>query len=389
MKEVREPSFLVFSDDWGEHPSSCQHIFKHIAKDYPVLWVNTVGMRSPRLTWYDTRKALIKGGKMLFGTKQSVNRTPKELKLRVYQPPMVPFPKLPGSRTINKNIVVTGVKRYLAKMCYEQLVLVTTVPNACDYIGCFGEEKAVYYCVDDFTEWPGFEHDLVRKMEEELIAKCDRFVATSSILYDRLKKTGKPTTLLTHGVDVEMFSNLPEKEHPLLRDIPKPRVGYYGLFDERTDQELLLKLAYALTDVSFVITGKVESCLEALKDAQNIFFTGSVSYENIPLVAKGFDICMLPYKINDLTTAVSPLKLKEYIATGKPVICTPIREAQKFSEYIWTAQGVTEWVRNIRKILRNKNENIRGVCNADIIRNESWENKTRIFLSSVLSNANS
>lgn len=380
MKEVREPSFLVFSDDWGEHPSSCQHLFKHIAKDHKVLWVNTVGMRAPALTVSDFKKAVRKIKKMILGEEASQKMVPGDLHLAVYQPPMVPFPKMPGSRDINRKVVVAGVRKRLAEMDIEQPLLITTVPNACDYIGCFGEKKAVYYCVDDFTEWPGLDQALVRKMEDDLIEKCDMFIATSNKLYERLQRTGKPTTLLPHGVDVEMFSHLPAQEHPLLADIPKPRVGYYGLFDERSDQGLLAAVAKRLPRISFVITGPVVTDTSCLRAIPNIYFTGPVPYKELPAILTGWEACFLAYAPSQLTDAISPLKLKEYLASGKPVIATSLPETRLLAAFLLVGETVEEWVSFLRQHEKEGRLSL-GIEKArrEYLANESWEKKAAIL----------
>src|SRR5208283_5183942 len=174
-------------------------------------------------------------------------------------PPMLPFSELAGVRLINRASVVRSVRNRMAAFGIIDPILVTTVPNACDCIGRCGESGVIYYCVDDFTEWPGLAQKLVRKMEDELIEKSDRLIATSQKLFDRLSKSGKPAYLLTHGVDTEFFQQNIAREHALLDGISRPRVGYYGLFDERSDHALLAELALRMPDVSFVITGRVES----------------------------------------------------------------------------------------------------------------------------------
>lgn len=379
----KPPCFLVFSDDWGEHPSSCQHIFKHIAKSYKVIWVNTIGMRNPKLCFGDLKKIYYKVKKMLFphnkpGTTQQ--ETPPLL--TVCQPLMLPYANIPFIRKLNKILVVRKVKKSLSARGMEHPYCVATVPNACDYMGMFGEKRKVYYCVDDFTLWPGFEHKLVCAMENKLIKKCTTFIATSTKLYDKLKKESKPTMLLTHGVDVEHFANLPDKEHNLLRDIPKPRIGYFGLIDERFDQKLLADTAKNLPKISFVITGDIVTDVTMLKKFTNIHFTGKISYDELPAMVKGWDVCMLPYRINVLSQSINPLKLKEYMATGKQVIATPLPEALALTHYIKVATA-PEWSALLEAIIIENREDHSTKQEDDgrvFIKNEDWSTKALQFL---------
>ena len=383
MKTKQQLAFLVFSDDWGEHPSSCQHIFKHIVKEHKVLWVNTIGMRNPKLSITDFGKVFYKIRKMIFGTGSSIEQSLHPPNLKVCQPLMLPYANFLLVRKLNKYLVVRSVQSKMAEFKMGKAIFVTTVPNACDFVGKFGAKKNVYYCVDDFTEWPGMEHDLVRLMEMKLIEKTDCFIATSQKLYEKLLPYGKPIKLLSHGVDVELFRNMEIEEHSLLKNIPKPRVGYYGLFDERSDQRLLADLAARLPDVSIVITGRVETDVSLLIEAPNIYFTGAVPYHDLPSIVAGWEACILPYKRNKLTESISPLKLKEYIATGKPIIASPIQELSQYAEYLDLCESTQAWVRIIKRILTsqlfsNKNER------KESIEQESWEIKANFFLDFIL-----
>lgn len=375
--------FLVFSDDWGEHPSSCQHIFKHIAKQHKVLWVNTIGMRNPVLSLRDLKKGLRKVGKMVFRNRAQQTRKSEDSLVAVSQPPMLPFANLSLVRRINRFLVVNAVKKRLKVLNFTNPILVTTVPNACDYAGFFGEKKKVYYCVDDFSLWPGLNHDLVFAMEQKLEKCCDLFIATSSKLYDRLKKNGKPIVLLSHGVDVDHFRKLPVCEHILLAKIPKPRVGYYGLFDERTDQGLLAEVAMCMPEVSFVITGKVVTDISRLHNVSNIYFTDSVPYQELPSMIAGWDACMLPYQINELTESINPLKLKEYLTSGKPVIASDLPEVRHFARFLHMGRSVDEWIRHLRCILGKQNVTNGTYEHLEFFVSETWGKKAEEFLTFV------
>jgi glycosyltransferase involved in cell wall biosynthesis len=373
-------SFIVFSDDWGEHPSSCQHIFSHIIKDHPVIWVNTIGMRMPNLSLYDLRKAILKLKKMFVSNSSEKKSEISEPNLTVIQPMMLPFIKWSVVRLFNRKSVVRAVRRVSGELKLNASTMVITAPNACEYIGLCGEKKVIYYCVDDFSEWPGVEKELVQKMESSLIHQSDVFFATSQHLYEKIAKHGKNVNLLSHGVDVDFFSSLPKKEHKLFENIPSPRVGYFGLFDDRSDMLLLKEIAVLMPDVSFVITGNVETDVGVLQSLDNVFFTGSVPYTDLPAIAKGYNACMLPYKVNELTDSIMPLKIKEYIATGIPVISTPIKEALKLTDYIIVAHSVSEWKDALGEVLlgNQRSEDISQKRDR-FLEHESWQEKSALF----------
>lgn len=375
-------SFIVFSDNWGEHPSSCQHLFKRIAVKNLVLWVNTIGMRNPKFSISDLRKVYYKMRKMLRGSQQDEQMKRDGILLYVCQPFMLPFSSITFIRKLNQYFVTRTVRRYARKLKILHPILVSTVPNACDYIGFFNEKKAVYYCVDDFSQWPELEHDLVREMENRLVNKANILVATSQKLYQKLLLEGKPIYLLTHGVDVNIFLQIPVQEHHCLNNIPKPRIGYFGLIDERNDQHLIAALASEMQDYSFVMTGPIVTDVTFLKNRLNIYFTGPLPYTELPSLIKGFSALFIPYIVNDFTDSISPLKLKEYLITGKPVITTPLAEAHQYAQYITLATTVLEWRSAFEKDLK-LNVVARQKSILEWMQDETWESKAEHFLTFI------
>jgi len=372
--------FIVFSDDWGEHPSSSQHLFRQIVQRYPVLWVNTIGMRNPTLSIADLRKVWRKASKMLGGRKAPA--APAAVRpplLQVSQPFMLPFSGSSFVRRFNRRSVLRAVEALAAKHLPARRIVVSSVPNACDYVRDLGAERVVYYCVDDFTQWPGFEHGLVREMESRLINASDVLVATSRKLQSMLSTHGKPVHLLTHGVDVDLFASEAAAVHPAIASIPSPRVGYFGLIDERSDQQLLGEVIRRMPDISFVFTGPVATSVENLSRYPNAHFTGSLPYAELPSLVKGLSALMLPYLVNDFTASISPLKMKEYLATGRPVIATPMPEAVLQASHVTIAADTEAWVSAIRASL-SVDIDARRARMREVLAGESWRDKASAFL---------
>ncbi len=199
-------SFIVFSDDFGEHPSSCQHIFKNLKTDVPCIWVNTVGMRLPKFSISDLKKIFLKLKKMLGATNSNHSNVSTLNSILVIQPPMLPFVSLPGIKFFNAYSVNRNIKKKMEELKISSPIIITTAPNACDYLDKLIQNRIIYYCVDDFAEWPGLNKELVHRMEEKLISTADVFIATSRKLFEKLTKTGKKVYLLTHGVDLNFFN---------------------------------------------------------------------------------------------------------------------------------------------------------------------------------------
>lgn len=372
--DVRSPDFLVFSDDWGEHPSSCQHIFRHIARNHRVLWVNTIGMRNPTLSWTDARKVIVKVSKM-FRRKRSSAAKGKDEHVTVSQPFMLPGSRSRMVRAFNARSVTGKVRALLDKLEMCDPIVVTTVPNASEYPELLKGRKVIYYCVDDFSLWPGLDVDVVREMETRLVERANRIITVSDNLFQRLSKSGKPTHLLTHGVDLEMFSTPAAFELPLLEEIPKPRVGFFGLIDGRMDWDLVAHLAKRMPDASFVFAGPVDATAGELPQFRNIHFIGPVKYDNLPSLITGLDCLMLPYRTGDLSDAISPLKLKEYLAAGKTVVSSSIADVRRWAGELRVATTIEQWV---DALTIERGAAGRTPVNV-LLANESWEQKAAAF----------
>jgi hypothetical protein len=370
--------FVVFSDDWGGHPSSCQHIFRHVAHDHRVLWVNTVGMRAPRLTGADLRKAAAKLGRMLKPRQRVPATASAGVAPVVISPFMLPFPDSTLARQWNARFGLRVVRRAMQALGMHRPVVVATTPNACDIVGKLGAASVIYYCVDDFAQWPGLSSEPVRDMENRLIAASDRIAASSPVLYERLRGR-RPAMMLPHGADVELFSSEPGVEHAALAAIPRPRAGYYGLLDDRMDEQLVAGLADAMPDWSFVFAGPQESALTMLKSRRNVHLIGPVAYADLPSFTTGLDALLLPYRVDGFTHTLSPLKLREYVLSGKPVICAPLQGVEEFAGLISLACSQQEWEPRLRAAIGADIGGRRRRARA-LLQGDSWSNRAGMLL---------
>jgi glycosyltransferase involved in cell wall biosynthesis len=371
--------FLVFSDDWGEHPSSCQHIFRLIAREHRVLWVNTIGMRNPTWTLRDAGKAIGKVGKMLCISKRTEHGVERDVNISVCQPVMLPGVRSQWVRRFNAHSVTKRVRALMRERQFARPIVVTTVPNAVDYRDLIIDRRVIYYCVDDFSLWPGLDAQSVQEMEARLIARADRIIAASDILAQRFKEMDKSLDVITHGVDIDLFATAVSREHQRIQHIQKPRVGFFGLIDGRLDWELLLPLARQMPDTSFVFAGPVDASAGELPVNNNIHFIGPVGYRELPEFISGMNALILPYKTGALAKVLSPLKLKEYVATGKPVMCSSIEAVREWEDVLEIGSTLDEWQRVLRGVAKSttlkRNSEIRKRLQA-----ESWSSKAREFL---------
>lgn len=369
---IKDRDFIVFSDDWGRHPFSGQHIMKHFLKDNRILWVNTIGMRNPRLSIYDVKRVI---GKFRSWSRPDASAGDLPANLTVVAPVMLPYNSVPAIRNWNRNSVVKKTREWSERLGFSDPIFLATVPNAADYAGSLNESVIVYYCVDEFSEWPGVLKKMTRKFEKALLKKADLIACTSDELTRSKVSSQAPTYLLSHGVDVEHFSKAGrvDTEVPDLKDVPKPIIGYFGLFDERSDQDLLTHLLESRPEWSLVVVGNSVVDMGKLKKFENFYHIGPVPYDVLPQYAAYFDVCIIPYVLNELTANINPLKLKEYLATGKPVVSTALPEAIKFNQWMQIASGHVEFRDAVSLALEVKS--VGGAPAAEALVGETWIDK--------------
>jgi len=364
--------FIVISDDWGRHPFSCQHLMKQFLPSNRALWVQTVGMRRPTLSLYDLRRSIQKFSSFVARDEPSVDLP---VNLDTLSPVMLPF----GNRLIrsfNRHSLVQKVRRRVVELGFKDPILLTTLPNAADFLGELNEKLIIYYCVDDFLRWPGVNRTLVAEMEERLLSRADLLVCSSGELAALKRHNGLTTKVLPHGVDFDHFSRAACPHHgavPLLEGISRPRIGYFGLLGEWVDIQLLELLASNNPSWSFVFMGTVITDTSRLKSMSNVLFTGPVPYERLPEYVSSLDVLILPYRTSGRGHSITPLKLREYLATGKPIVATSIPECRLYEKVVVIAASHEEFLAGIEQAVAE------GMSRAEerraTVANETWRDR--------------
>ena len=169
-----KPTLLVFADDWGRHPSSCQHLVRRLVTDFAVSWVNTIGTRKPKVDL-----ATISRGceKLRHWSRRPANAAKHSDQICVINPLMWPSFSSRCSRWLNRNILRHQLTSALAAAT-RPVIAVTTLPIVADLVGLLKVDRWIYYCVDDFSVWPGLDHEPLRLMERQLISQMDDIIVS-------------------------------------------------------------------------------------------------------------------------------------------------------------------------------------------------------------------
>lgn len=381
---MRGRGFVVFGDDWGAHPSSVQHIFRRVARTHRTVWVNTLGLRPPRFDRADLQRVVKKLQR--WGAREASPppaAAPGGLDLHVVSPPMSPWAAHPFLRALNRMSVRAAVEAALRRLEMPAPIVVTTVPNGVDGAGLGGSQALVYYCVDDFTNWPGVDAALARSMEAELLDVAVGVIATSANLAATRRPRRGKTVVLPHGVDVSHFAKARDPStgvHPLIRR-GRPLLGYIGLLDERMDVALIAEAARRRPYWDFVFVGPIDRSPDKRLLRDNVRLLAPVPYEALPGVLAGFDVALLPYARNELTRSINPLKLREYLASGVPVVATSLPEVVRYVPEVEVADDVEGFVGAVERCLEGPRD--RRASRVALLAGEDWDDRAREFLAAV------
>ncbi|MCE9592157.1 MAG: glycosyltransferase [Planctomycetes bacterium] len=373
---------VVFSDDWGRHPSSCQHLISQFLPRYPVLWVNTIGTRRPGFSLEDMGKV---ARKLREWTRPPVTGENLPDNLTVISPRMFPGFRSRWQRRFNARRISRAVNDVLGvrasgTLHNERRIAITTVPVTADLIGFPGAldvDMWVYYCVDDFSVWPGLDASVMRDMERYQVSAVDRVVAVSDALVDRAAALGRRATLLTHGIDIDHWTRTPDAALPdWTRGLPRPIFLFWGLIDRRLETIWCRTLGNG--EGTLVLVGPTQNPDPTLATVKNIVMPGQVPYETLPALAKWADVLVMPYADLPVTRAMQPLKLKEYLATGKPTVVRRLPSTKPWSEACDVAETTDQFVEMARRRAAEgtpASQIEARRCLAD----ETWEAKARQF----------
>lgn len=322
---------IVFGEDWGGHPSSTQHLIGHLPGENRVVWVNSIGLRRPRLTLADARRAVRKVANAIGGTPRPGPRQP-DAPGPVVQPVIIPMARSAPMRALNRALLKRKVGGAAQAAGLQRPVLWISLPSAVDAIGALGESAVVYYCGDDFGALAGVDHARCMEMEAELADRADLILAASPAMAARFPAA--KTRVLPHGVDLDLF----QTPVPRAADLPEGNVaGFYGTLAEWLDYDLIAATARRLPDWHFVFVGPVAADISAIGGLPNVTLLGPRPHAELPSYSQHWTIGLIPFVDNAQIRASNPLKLREYLAAGRPIVATPFPALMPYAEHVSVA----------------------------------------------------
>jgi glycosyltransferase involved in cell wall biosynthesis len=293
----------------------------------------------------------------------------------------VVVPKLPEGRTVEQanNTLRTLLDDFFAAEEVFDPVLWYYTPMSLDFTDHLKGRVTVYDCMDELSAFKGAPPELIER-ERTLLGKADLVFTGGYSLWEAKRSLHANAHPFPSSVDVAHFAQAradmaePEDQAP----IPHPRVGFYGVIDERLDIALLDELAAKRPDLQLVMVGPVVKIdLATLPKHPNIHYLGPKVYDELPQYLAGWDVALMPFALNESTRFISPTKTPEYLAGGCPVVSTAIRDVVRTygdSGVVRIAGTADEFAAAIDVALEDAKDRDRLLRTADAVLSDmSWD----------------
>jgi glycosyltransferase involved in cell wall biosynthesis len=348
-ERLTPPGIIAFAKDWHEDPTSNHHVLRELAKSRRVLWLNSVGTRTPKLSsGRDLGKIARKLGEFAAGPVNVEND------LWVFSPLVLPLPHSSAARRLNRELLRATIRGLRWRLGLSDFELWTFLPNVGDYVGALGESLAVYYCVDEWSMFSHLDQGETVAAEKKLLAKVDCVFATNHELAEAKRAHNPRTFVAPHGVDRALFAQALEQATVVPADLAalrSPVIGFYGTLRDWVDLELIAEVARARPDWCIALIGQQLDDVGPIAGIANVHLLGRKAHAELPAYCKGMRVGIIPYLINERMKFVNPIKLREYLAAGLPVVSTPVPEVCRYERWCAIAEGGAEFVAAIERAL--------------------------------------
>ncbi len=367
--------FIAAGPDWGRHPCSLSHIMDVVVREHPVIWINSMAQRAPRLSRQDLARAVHKAMASIRSSRRPEGGGPL-----VIHPRAVPYHKYAPVRSVNGWLITRQLKPLMARFADHKIVLVATNPAAVALANGLRPDATVYFCMDDYARMQDSDARLIEVCEPLMLSRADATVVTARTLVESKTRHGRTPIYLPQGVDAPHFQKRAAPP-PALAALPRPIVGFQGIVGARVDVGLLEKIARAFPRASLVLVGKEEVDITSLKRLPNVHALGPVPYADLPSVIQVFDVGLVAYRNDAHVASVNPLKLLEYLALGQEVVSVYLPELVAHGDYVHWARGHEDYLAVLGRVLARYPFDAAGKARrAAYAASHSWEVRAESFL---------
>jgi len=355
---LRDKSIICFGgeDWWYHHPHSKAHLMRKFARaGNKVIFVNSISMGLPALA----HKDLLPRIKRKLGSYSKLARQTDE-GITVVSPASLPFFGTAAARAVNRRLIGAQIKRLARNRGLTKPILWIAIPTAADMIGALDESAVVYHVSDKYdanTMDHATDPALIRRLHEQAIDAADLVFYSGRKLFNEATRGIERSHLLEQGVDYDHWRHVGNGQidvAPEIARIPRPRLGYFGAIEPwLVDQELIRRASRERPEWQWIFIGNRSRGLD-IEELPNAHFLPPVAYADLPAYAAGFDVCVLPWETEQSFTSYgSAIKVREYMATGKPVVISPLPEYEPMRDVLRIARTRNDFIRLVEEALHD------------------------------------
>jgi glycosyltransferase involved in cell wall biosynthesis len=238
--------------------------------------------------------------------------------------------------------------------------------------------RIVFNRSDEFSSFPEVDHDLIAGLEQQLLATSDSVIYVNHELQDKERELVRDSVFLGHGVDFHHFADAADRRENVpvperLAELARPLIGFYGALDDFTvDLDLFVAVARAFPDATVLVIGPQAMDIDKLVAEPNVAYLGPIPYADLPAYAAWFDVGLMPWLQNEWIRRCNPIKLKEYLAVGFPVVSTPFPELAPYTDVVRSAAGPEAFVEAVREALDDQSAAATAQRRA-MVEGETWD----------------
>ena len=367
---VKGQNIICFGSESWAYTGFQQTVMRLLARENKVLYVNALGSRKVSLDSSQFLFYLKRAGRLF---QKSIEKSTNTL---IYNPSIIPLVYSSLVTRINRMLIRTQFSRLISKMNFQKHILWIGTPTVAPLLDVFDPVLTVYNPVDRYYAFQFVNSIKIRNYERKIAEKADVIICTSEAIKKDLSPYNENCVTVTHGVDFDHFNSALtlDKVPEDIKDIPKPVIGYFGGLSERVNYNLMYDVAIEYPNANVVLIGKKTSNLGKIEKLANVHVLGFKDFASLPSYLKHFTVSLIPYHVNELMEGVDPIKLREYLCLGKPVVTVDLPEVGKFRDLLYIGENEIDFVDKISKAMQEDNPSLieRRIQEA---KRSDWNNK--------------
>jgi glycosyltransferase involved in cell wall biosynthesis len=296
----------------------------------------------------------------------------------VLSPLLLPLYGSPKMRALNAKMINAQVHLAKKRKGIKDPILFVTVPTAMEVIRNERIDCLIYNRSDKHSAFGEADGGYIESLEKELMERADLVLYVSQTLMNEERNLcGGKAVLFDHGVDTQHFSRIPTSQLPEeIKNLPRPIIGWFGgLREHLVDFALLEATAKRYSKGTLLLIGDATSSMENLTQLPNVKWLGPRSFEEIPKLGSSFDVAIMPWQQNDWIKNCNPIKLKEYLSLGLPVVTMDFPEIHRYKDMVRIAQSHEGFLEAIQKALDEDRTEQKANLRREAIRKDSWDQR--------------